>query len=593
MAYTNRKEIPENYKWNLGDLFPTVGDWDKTFDEVSKKTGDFEVFKNKLDNPKTILEMYKKLDEVMKVLEHLDGYAFMNYCEDSKDSGAQTRYGKIMTLYTEFTQKLAFIDPEMSKLSDEQFDKMIADPDFSDYTETLKHLRDGKAHILSEKEETLLAMAGDFGRYFQEIFNRLDSGDIDFGSITVDGKEVKLSHGAYSIYLQNPDQNVRKAAFERYYKGYTDIINTLAAIYEGSVKKDIFNAKARKFKTAMESSLFYEDVDKKVYDNLIKSVDASLEPLHEYVGLRKKILGVKELNMYDLHVPLIKDADIACEYEEAFEYVLKGLEPLGNDYLDLLKRAKNERWIDVHETPTKRSGAFSLGVFGVHPYVMLNYQKTTGDIFTIAHELGHSMHSYFSGGQPYAKYNYKIFVAEVASTCNEVLLLRYLLKTVKDVNVRKYLLSYYLDMIRTTMYRQTMFAEFEAVAHDLAEKGEPLSAELLSEKYYALNKKYYGKEVLHNEQIKYEWSRIPHFYRAFYVYKYATGIISAISIAQKILKEGAPAVKKYKQFLSMGCSEDPVSELKVAGVDLTTSGPFEIVAKSFKETLEELKSLCK
>lgn len=593
MNYTNRKEIPEKYKWNLGDLFGTIEDWEAAFEKVSGKMDMFEGYKGRLSDPKTILELYKKLDEVMKVFEHLHGYAFMSYCEDSKNTQAQTRFGKISSLYSQFAQRLSFIDPELSKLSESRFNDMIADPDFSDYTETLKHLRDGKAHILSENEEKLLAMAGDFGRYFQEIFNRLDSGDIDFGSVTVDGKETKLSHGAYSLLLQNPNQEVRKAAFERYYKGYTDIINTLSGIYEGSVKKDIFNAKARKFGTAMEASLFYEDVDKKVYDNLIACVNGTLKPLHEYIGLRKKILGVKELNMYDLHVPMIKDADIACEYEEAFEYVLKGLEPLGQDYLNLLKRAKNERWIDVHETPTKRSGAYSLGVFGVHPYVMLNYQKTTHDIFTLAHELGHSMHSYFSNSQPYAKNDYKIFVAEVASTCNEVLLLNYLLKTVTDKNIRKYLLSYYLDMMRTTMYRQTMFAEFEAISHELAEKGQPLSAELMNEKYFELNKKYYGGEVTHNEQIKYEWCRIPHFYRAFYVYKYATGIISAISIAQKILKEGKPAVEKYKQFLSMGCSADPVSELKVAGVDLTASEPFEIVAKSFKETLAELQELCK
>ncbi|HRX13505.1 MAG TPA: oligoendopeptidase F [Eubacteriales bacterium] len=593
MSYTNRTEIPENYKWNLGNIFKTVKDWETSFEAASNRIGDFDCYKGKLNEPKVILEMMRKLDSLLLSFDRLESYAFMNYCEDSKDSDAQTRYGKVSSMFSKFAEKIAFIDPEMSKLSEDEFNKMIADPAFSDYTERLKDMRDGKAHILSENEEKLMAMCGDFERFFQEIFNRLDSGDIDFGSITVDGKEVKLTHGSYATCLQNRDQSVRKAAFERYYKGFIDLINTISAVYEGSVKKDIFNAKARNFGSAMEAALFNEKVDKVVYDNLIKSVNGTLEPLHEYIGLRKKVLKVKELNMYDLSVPMIENADLSCDFEEAFQYVLKGLKPLGEDYQALLKKAKDERWMDVHETPTKRSGAYSLGVFGVHPYVMLNYQKTTHDIFTIAHELGHSMHSYYSSNtQPYAKAGYKIFVAEVASTCNEVLLLNYLLNTVTDVNVKKYLLSYYLDMIRTTMYRQTMFAEFEAIAHDYAEKGQPLAADLLNEKYYELNKKYYGDEVVHNEQIKYEWSRIPHFYRAFYVYKYATGITSAITLAQKILKEGEPAVTRYKKFLTMGCSMDPVSELKAAGVDLTTAEPFETVAKSFMDTLDQLKKLC-
>ena len=426
------------------------------------------------------------------------------------------------------------------------------------------------------------------------MFSRLDSGDIKFRKITVDGKKVQLGHGAYSMLLQHKDQAVRKKAFETYYKSYIEVINTLAGLYEGSVKADVFRARARKFKSAMESALFYEQVDKKVYDNLIKCLHANFEPMHRYIALRKKLLGVETLNMYDLYVPIFEDADISCEYEEACELVKKGLAPLGKDYLDVVQHAFDNRWIDVCETPTKRSGAYSMGVPGVHPYMLLNYQKTTHDVFTIAHEMGHSMHTYYSEkAQPVAKADYKIFVAEVASTCNEVLLLKYLLSTVTDDNVKKYLLQYYLDMLRTTMYRQAMFAEFEQITHAMAEKGQPLTAESMCKKYLKLNKMYYGKAVRHNKEIKYEWARIPHFYRAFYVYKYSTGIISAVCIAEKILSEGAPAVEKYKQFLSLGGSMDPVSELKVAGVDLTSSEPFDVVAKSFRDTLSQLEELCK
>ena len=396
------------------------------------------------------------------------------------------------------------------------------------------------------------------------------------------------------MLLQHKDQNVRKLAFETYYKTYIDKINTIAGVYEGSVKADCFYARARKFGSTMEQALFNEDVDKKVYDNLITSMHSTFEPLHKYIALRKKLMGVETLNMYDLYVSIFEDADISCEYEEAVELVKKGLEPLGEDYRKIMDEAFSSRWIDVHETPTKRSGAYSMHVSGVHPYMLLNYQKTTHDIFTIAHEMGHSIHSYYSAAkQPHSKEDYKIFVAEVASTCNEVLLLNYLLKTEKDVKIKKYLLQYYLDMLRTTMYRQAMFAEFEAITHELAENNVPLTSQLMCEKYLELNKMYYGPAVNHNEEISYEWARIPHFYRAFYVYKYATGIISAVCIAQKILKEGKPAVDKYKEFLSLGGSMDPVSELKVAGVDLTTSEPFEIVAKSFADTLSQLEELCK
>lgn len=594
MSYTKRSEIPEKYKWNLGDIFASPADWESSFARISKDYKRLAEYKGKLSNRNTLLEFLKLSDEFDKVIEKLYCYAFMSYNEDSQDSEKQGRYARIYGFLTECGTLTAFVSPELSELPDEQLKSLIADPDFSDYDVQLQNILDGKAHILSQAEEKLLAGVGAFSEQFHEVFNRLDSGDIKFDKITVDGKEVQLGHGTYSMLLQHPDQKVRKLAFETYYKAYIEKINTLAGLYEGSVKSDWFYAQAKKFNSTMEQALFSEHVDKAVYDNLIKCMHESFAPLHKYIALRKKLMGVETLNMYDLYVSIFEDADISCEYEEACEMVLKGLAPLGKDYLDVVRHAFANRWIDVHETPTKRSGAYSMSVAGVHPYMLLNYQKTTHDIFTIAHEMGHSMHSYYSEkGQPFAKAGYKIFVAEVASTCNEVLLLKYLLKTETDVKLKKYLLQYYLDMLRTTMYRQAMFAEFEQISHDLVEKGQPLTADILCQKYLELNKMYYGKAVNHNDEIKYEWARVPHFYRAFYVYKYATGIISAVVIAEKILSEGEPAVKKYKQFLSLGGSMDPVSELKVAGVDLTTDEPFKIVTKSFADTLAELEKLCK
>ncbi len=594
MSYAKRSDIPEKYKWNLGDIYPTPADWEKEFDEFAAEYPKLTEFQGKLADRDSLLEFLKLSDEVELKLDRLFGYAHMDYDSDLQDSDKQARYSRVYGLLTKYSEATSFVSPELSAIPDEKLQAFIDDPAFSDYDVALANVLRGKAHILSEKEERLLAGVGSFSGQFHEVFNRLDSGDIKFDKITVDGQEVQLGHGTYSMLLQHKDQAVRKLAFETYYKAYIEKINTLAGLYEGSVKADCFSAKARNFGSAMEKALFYEQVDKSVYDNLIKCMHTSFAPLHRYIALRKKLMGVETLNMYDLYVAIFEDADISCEYEEACELVKKGLAPLGKDYLDVVQQAFDNRWIDVHETPTKRSGAYSSGVSGVHPYMLLNYQKTTHDIFTIAHEMGHSMHTYYSSkAQPFAKEGYKIFVAEVASTCNEVLLLKYLLATEKDVNVKKYLLQYYLDMLRTTMYRQAMFAEFEQISHAMVEAGQPLTAEAMCNEYLKLNKMYYGDAVRHNDEIKYEWARIPHFYRAFYVYKYSTGIISAVCIAEKILKEGASAVADYKKFLSLGGSMDPVSELKVAGVDLTSSEPFDIVTRSFEDTLAQLEELVK
>jgi oligoendopeptidase F len=370
------------------------------------------------------------------------------------------------------------------------------------------------------------------------------------------------------------------------------VINTIAANYAASVNKDNFLSLARGYGSALERALEASDVSAEIYDALIKAVGDNLAPVHDYVDLRKRVLNAEQLHMYDLYVPMFENADISRSYEDAYKLVIEGLRPLGSEYAELLKTAKDARWIDVEETENKRSGAYSCGVYGVHPYVLLNYTRTTHDIFTIAHELGHAMHSHYSAAAlPYAKHDYVIFVAEVASTVNEVLLLKHLLAGAADKGIKKYLLSYYLDMFRTTLFRQTMFAEFENAAHKTEAAGKPLTVESLSSLYMKLNKKYYGPAVMHDRDIRYEWARIPHFYHAFYVYQYATGLTSAVQIAADILKNGEPAVARYKRFLSAGGSKSPYEILKDAGVDLKSPESYETAFKEFAATLEELKGL--
>ncbi len=449
-----------------------------------------------------------------------------------------------------------------------------------------------KKHVLSEKEELILAQTAEPMSVSSDVFGMLDDAELNLPYVMYQGKRVKLSHGLYSVILSGKDRAARANVFKKYYSAYEKIINTLATTYFGNVKKDIFYKNVRGYDSCLEMALAEEDVTRDVYDNLVAAVDAAAPVMHRYMEVRKKTLGFDKMHMYDLYIPLVEDAELRLSYEEAFELVLKGLSPLGEDYVALLKKGRDERWIDVCETEGKCGGAYSIGVYGVHPFVLLNYQQTTHDVFTIAHEMGHALHSWFSNGaQPYAKADYKIFVAEVASTVNEVLLLKYLLRTSEDKKLKKYLLNYFMDMIRTTLFRQTQFACFEQEAHAMAERGEPLNKDNLSELYYSLNKKYYGKALTHDKQIAIEWARIPHFYRSFYVYKYATGITAAIAIADKILEEGAPAVERYFNFLKGGCSTDPVTLLKGAGADLTKKETFEAAMKEFSDALAQFESL--
>lgn len=584
-----RKKVNDRYKWKVSHIVENDEVWNEKFQAIVAEFQILPTYKGKLGDDATLLEFLKKQDELTIELIKLYLYAHMNSDADTRDDNYQQMQRRIQSALVMISSSLSFVETEICLRSEEQLLALSKQPEFSDYSYMLEKLAKDKKHVLSEEVEKVLADVGSFSGGFREAFSMFDNADVKFKKITIDGVETEMSHGVYGYALQCADQATRQAAFESMFGAYKDHINTIAALYGNHVKKDAFYAKTKKYDSCLSMALEQNDVDPSAYENLIKTVDENCKYMHKYMAFRKKALGVEKLNMWDLHTSIVKDVDIAVPYEKAYKMVKEALKPLGEEYQGLLTEAYENGWIDVCETKGKRSGAYSTSTYGCHPFVLLNYQQTSHDIFTIAHELGHAMHSHYSQkNQPFSKSDYVIFVAEIASTVNEVLMLKYLISKTKDVEMKKYLLSYYLDMFRTTLFRQTMFAEFELEAHKLAEADAPITANALSEIYYNLNKKYYGKAVTHNDLIRYEWARIPHFYTSFYVYQYATGITAAISIANNILKNGEKAFKGYKQFLSAGGSMPPIEILKLAGVDLTTEEPFKVAMKEFKDTLNEL-----
>ena len=579
------------HNWATEEIFSSIDEWNNAFIKLENEF-DLTAYKGKLNDEDEFLSCMKKDEGVCRQLDKLYVYAMMKHDENTKDSVADAMLSKVMSLSSKIGAVNAFIMPELTNLSEQVLLEFINSPKLKDYDYMLKRVLASKAHVLSEEMEQALALVSETTSSFREIFTKIDNADLPLGYVLDGKKRLPLSHGTYGVIMHGENRALRKKTYKKYYNAYLSLINTISATYYGSVKKDVFFARVKKHKSALEGALFSEDVPSIVYTNLISCVHSALPSLHEYMSEKKKLLGLDKMYMYDVYVPVVEGAEMKLDYDKAYDLVVEGLKPLGKEYQELLLKAKNERWLDVFEKDGKRSGAYSVAVYDTHPYVLLNYQQTTHDVFTIAHEMGHSIHSYFSNkSQPYSKADYKIFVAEVASTVNEVLLIRHLLATEKDKKIKKYLLSYLLEMIRTTLFRQTQFAEFEQFAHETVEKGEPLTKENLSKEYLRLNKTYYGSAVESDENIKYEWARIPHFYRAFYVYKYATGIISALAISERILTEGQPAIDAYFEFLSSGGSNGPCELLKIAGVDLTTKQPFEKAFKVFSDTLEQFKSI--
>ena len=588
----DRNQVPAERKWRVEDIFESVDAWNEAYAECEGEL-DFSEFEGKLNTVENVLACMEKMNALVLKLNKLAVYAHIRHDEDSRNSEFAALSARFSMLGMKVSGATAFITPELTALPVKTLEAFAADPRLSDYDYTIKGIIKNKPHVLSRAMEELLSQGSRVFGGYQQVFGMIDNADFPYPTIKVDGEKTEVTHGMYGVLLHHPDRRVRRDAFRAYYKAYIGLINTITAAYTGNVEKDVFLARTRKYGSALEMSMAGEDVDVKVYKNLLRSVKKGLPLLHRYYRDKKKLMGLKSMHMYDVYVSPVEDAELKLDYEDAYKVVKEGLRPLGERYQALLDEAHDNGWIDVEETEGKRSGAYCSSVYGLkHPYVLLNYQKTTGDVFTIAHELGHAMHSYFSErNQPQEKADYTLFVAEVASTVNEVLLLKYLMKTTSDQKLKKYLLSYYMDMLKGTLFRQTQFAEFEFIAHEMCEKGQPLTKDALCKVYHDLNKKYYGRSVVSDDEIAYEWARIPHFYRAFYVYKYATGIITAVSIAERIYNEGQTAVDDYFKFLSSGGSDSPVELLKLAGVDLTKMDAFNSCMASFKAALEEFESL--
>ena len=587
-----RSEIPEKYKWRLSDIFADVSAWEDAYAHAEKVIADFAAYDGKVaEDPKSAIRDYFA---AYKLLEPIYSYASMLQDSDNGDTAAQALAQKSISLLVQFQTVSAFLEPELLEMSDEALTSLSKEADMADYDTYLQNLILQKPHSLSKDQERLLAMMGEVSEAPSNIYSMLSNVDMKFPDVTMpDGTKATLNDNTYSTFIHSDDREVRRQGFEGMMGTYGAFGNTITGTYSASVKKDQFMADARHFSSARAAAMEPLQIPEEVYDNLIQVIHEYLPVLNDYLSLRKQVLGVDELHMYDLYCPMVKDFKMDMPYEKAFDLVLEGLAPMGEDYLAKLREARDNGWIDVYPNENKTSGAYSNGSLGdVHPYVLLNHNDNLDSAFTIAHELGHSMHSYFSNtNQPFSKANYSLFVAEVASTCNEAVMMRYLLKKLPEKKAQAYLLNHFLEQFRTTCFRQTMFAEFEKISHEMAAKGEPLTRESLSNAYLELNKTYYGGACVVDDVIANEWMRIPHFYNAFYVYVYATGLCAAVSLSEKILSEGESAVKDYRKFLSAGCSVPPIEALKLAGIDMSRPEPIRKAMEVFKATLEQFKAV--
>ncbi|WP_170318208.1 oligoendopeptidase F [Paenibacillus thalictri] len=590
-----RKDVPAEHQWRLEDLFSDQKAWDKEYQEVKDALPKFKELQGKLSEPLAIKKCFELEDDVSQHNERLYVYASMKHHEDTADPTYMALSDKAKRLSVEVGEALSFISPEILSMSDEQLQKLVASPELAFYKRSLEELIREKQHVLSGAEEALLAQVGNISQAPGTIFSMLNNADMKFPKIKNDkGQEVELTHGSYIQFLESRNREVRKNAFEAVYGTYSKQKNTIASTLAANVTKNVFYSKVRKYPSVLEMSLFGDNINKEVYTNLIGAIHDALPLMHRYMALRKKLLKVDELHMYDLFVPLVDEYDMNITYEEAKKTVLDSLKPLGEDYLKVLGEGLSGGWIDIYENVGKRNGAYSWGAYGTHPYVLLNHKDNLNSMFTLTHEMGHAMHSFYSDtNQPYRYAQYTIFLAEVASTLNEALLMDYMLKHSTDPKAKMYLLTYYMDQFRTTVFRQTMFAEFEKIIHEKVEAGDSLTPQELSQIYYDLNLQYYGKDMAVDKDIEMEWARIPHFYNSFYVYKYATGFSAATSFAKQILTEGQPAVDRYLGFLKSGGSDYSINILKRAGVDMSTPEPVKQAMSVFKDLLDQMEQLAK
>ncbi|SEB77636.1 oligoendopeptidase F [Paenibacillus sp. GP183] len=590
-----RKEVPVENSWRLEDLYKDQSSWDQEYKKVKESLSKISAFEGKLHEPAAVKQCFELEDEVSLHTERLYVYANMKHHEDTADSTYQALSDKARKISVEVGEASSFISPEILSLSDAQLEKLVNNPDLAFYKQSLEEMIRQKPHTLSKDQEALLAQAGNIAGAPSTIFGMLNNADLKFPKIKNEiGEEVELTHGSYIQFLENRNRDVRKRAFEAVYDTYRGQKNTIGATLSSNINKNMFYAKARKYPSVLEMSLYGDNIKKEVYTNLIDTVHDSLPELQRYLKLRKKLLKVDELHMYDLFAPLVEEFKMDITYQQAKEEIKKSLAPLGENYLKILQRGFDDHWIDVYENKNKRNGAYSWGAYGTHPYVLLNHKDNLNSMFTLAHEMGHAIHSYLSDEtQEYRYAQYTIFLAEVASTLNEALLMDYLLKRVTDPKEKLYLLTYYADQFRTTVFRQTMFAEFEMITHDKAEQGDALTPQEFSQIYYDLNKLYHGPGMVVDQDIEMEWARIPHFYNSFYVYKYATGFSAATSFAKQILDEGAPAVERYLGFLKSGGSDYSLNILKRAGVDMSSPEPIKRAMSVFSSLIDQMEVITK
>lgn len=595
MEVKDRKDIDVKDTWNLESIYANNELWEEDYAALEKDAAEFAKLKGAIEADVSkipaVLDAYYGLH---RRLSKLSVYARMRFDQDTTDSTYQTMSAKIGSLGVKIGAASAFVEPEILSYSKEQLEAAEKENERTAYYgRKIEEMLRGQEHTLDAEKEELLAAAGDMAEAPDDIFSVLMNADMKYPDIVLeDGTHLPLTNSTYISYMESPDRAVREGAFKTLYGQIASLKNTFAAIYRGNLKQAKFYAQSRKYSSARAMYLADSNVPESVYDNLLSAVHEALPMMYRYVAVRKKVLGVDKLHMYDVYTPIVAAQNQTYEFEQAKQMVLEALKPMGEDYLSHAREGLENRWIDIYPNKGKRGGAYSWGCYDSQPFILLNYTKNLDSVFTLIHEMGHSIHSYYSiTAQDYAYSDYKIFVAEVASTCNECLLMHDLLEKTTDKEQRKYLLNHYLDSFKGTLFRQTMFAEFEKTAHDYCAQGKPLTAEALSQMYLELNQKYFGPDMEKDEEIAYEWMRIPHFYTPFYVYQYATGYSAAVALSAKILKEGKPAVDAYMSFLKGGESKDPIDLLKMAGVDMTTEKPVADALALFGELVAELEAL--
>ena len=595
MEVKDRKDIDLKDTWNLESIYANNELWEEDYAALEKDAAEFAKLKGAIEADVSkipaVLDAYYGLH---RRLSKLSVYARMRFDQDTADSTYQTMAAKIGSLGVKIGAASAFVEPEILSYSKEQLEAAEKENERTAYYgRKIEEMLRGQEHTLDAEKEELLAAAGDMAEAPDDIFSVLMNADMKYPDIVLeDGTHLPLTNSTYISYMESPDRAVREGAFKTLYGQIASLKNTFAAIYRGNLKQAKFYAQSRKYSSARAMYLADSNVPESVYDNLLSAVHEALPMMYRYVAVRKKVLGVDKLHMYDVYTPIVAAQNQTYEFEQAKQMVLEALKPMGEDYLSHAREGLENRWIDIYPNKGKKGGAYSWGCYDSQPFILLNYTKNLDSVFTLIHEMGHSIHSYYSRtAQDYAYSDYKIFVAEVASTCNECLLMHDLLEKTTDKEQRKYLLNHYLDSFKGTLFRQTMFAEFEKTAHDYCAQGKPLTAEALSQMYLELNQKYFGPDMEKDEEIAYEWMRIPHFYTPFYVYQYATGYSAAVALSAKILKEGKPAVDAYMSFLKGGESKDPIDLLKMAGVDMTTEKPVADALALFGDLVTELETL--